>query len=255
MLLDLNHGSGFIYGRTAALSAGTQINAAIDAALVKERNADRPRDYLGASRIGEECARRLLYEFTHTPPDEGRDLDGHALRIFEAGHVFEDLSIRWLRRADFDLRTRRKDGSPFGFSAAGGKFRGHIDGVIVGGPDVGVTWPALWEHKALNAKAWSELVKRGLRESKPLYYAQVQIYLAYMELAVAFFTALNKDTEELFHEIVAFDAAEAQRLSDRAVAVIRAAEAGELLPRIAAAPDFYLCRMCPYQRRCWEESI
>lgn len=62
----------------------------------------------------------------------------------------------WLRAAGFDLRTERRDGGQFGFSAAGGRLRGHFDGVIVGGgPDVGIAWPALWEHKALNARARS----------------------------------------------------------------------------------------------------
>jgi len=95
-------------------------------------------------------------------------------------------------------------------------------------------------------------VKRGLRTSKPIYYAQVQLYMAYLDLAVALFTAMNKDNQALYHEVVPFDAAEAQALSDKAVQVIRAAEAGELPPRIASAPDFYLCRLCEYARRCWE---
>ena len=51
--------------------------------------------------------------------------------------------------------------------------RGHIDGVITAGPDVGIAWPALWEHKALNARSWTDTVKRGLRASKPVYYGQV----------------------------------------------------------------------------------
>ena len=76
--------------------------------------------------------------------------------------------------------------------------------------------------------------------------------MAYMELEVALFTAMNKDTQELYHEVVPFDPAEAQKLSDKAVDILRAVEAEELPPRIAAAPDFYLCRMCPYARRCWE---
>ena len=75
--------------------------------------------------------------------------------------------------------------------------------------------------------------------------------MAYMELEVALFTALNKDSQALHHEVVPFDPAEAQALSDKAVDVIRAAEAGELPPRIASAPDFYLCRLCDYARRCW----
>lgn len=254
MLIDLNHRSGFIYGGTAVQPAAARINQLIDAALTAERRNALPRDYLGASRIGEPCSRRLVYEYTGTPPDEGKDFDGHALRIFAAGHVFETLAIRWLRDAGFDLRTVRRDGGQFGFSAAGGKIRGHIDGVIVGGPDIGTGWPALWESKALNAKSWNDLVKRGLALSKPVYYGQAQIYMAYMELHTCLFTAVNKDTQELYHEAVPFDAQHAQAMSDKAVMILQAADAHELPPRIASAPDFYLCRFCPFSNRCWDSN-
>lgn len=253
MGIDLNHGSGFVYGRSGhAISVSDRVNTLIDAALVARNRRQTPRDYLGGSRIGEPCARKLVYEVTHTPKDEGRDFDGAILRIFDAGHQFETLSIRWLRGAGFDLRTERADGGQFGFEAAGGKLRGHIDGVIVAGPDVGLRWPVLWEHKALNAKSWNDLVKRGLRASKPVYFAQVQLYMGYLELETALVTTLNKDTEALHHEAVGFDPPCAQALSDKAVDILRAAEAGELPPRIAAAQDFYLCRMCAYAERCWE---
>jgi CRISPR/Cas system-associated exonuclease Cas4 (RecB family) len=89
----------------------------------------------------------------------------------------------------------------------------------------------------------------------PIYYAQVQIYLAYMELSAALFTAINKDTQALHHELVAFNAAEAQALSDKAVDIIRAAESGELPPRIATSPEFYLCRWCAYAKCCWEDGV
>lgn len=255
MQLDLNHGSGHVYGALLCDSGGdvtARVNALVDAALVERNRRQQPRDYLGGSRIGEPCARRLVYEITHVPPDEGREFDGTILRIFEAGHQFEALSTKWLRAAGFDLRTERRDGRQYGFSVAGGRIRGHIDGVIVAGPEVGIPWPALWEHKALHAKSWTDLVKRGLKVSKPVYFAQVQLYMAYMELGQGLFTAINKDTQALYHEAVAFDPAEAQALSDKAVEIIRAAEAGELPPRIASAPDFHLCRLCPYQQRCWE---
>ena len=252
VLVDLNHKSGFTYGGTSVSQAALHVNTLIDAAITAERQRTPPRDYLGASRIGEPCSRRLVYEFTGTPPDEGKDFDGRVLRIFGAGHVFEVLSIRWLRAAGFDLRTERSDGGQFGFSVAGGKFRGHIDGVIIDGPDIGISWPVLWEHKALNAKSWNDLMKRGLKDSKPLYYAQVQIYMAYLEVPVTLFTALNKDSQELFHEIVPFDAAHAQALSDKAVAILCAAESHQLPPRIASSADFYLCQFCPFSKRCWE---
>jgi hypothetical protein len=253
MLIDLNSGSGVVYGGVSAVSSlGVRINALIDAALEAEHRSKPPRTYLGGSRIGEPCARRLAYEVMLTPVDVGKGFDGRLLRIFDAGHQFEDLTIRWLQAAGFDLRARGRDGRQYGFSIAGGRVRGHIDGVFVGGPDVGVAWPALFEHKALNQTSWTDLVKRGLRQSKPIYFAQCQLYMAYMELEVALLTAMNKNTQELYHEVVPFEPAEAQKLSDKAVDILRAIEADELPPRSAAAPDFYLCRMCPYARRCWE---
>jgi hypothetical protein len=255
-MLDLNHQSGFVYGRlpTNTEPLGARINSCIDTVLVAERAHQRPRDYLGASRIGEPCARRLVYEFTRTPVDPGKDFEGRSLRIFEAGHVFEDLAIRWLRKAGFDLRTQTRNGGQFGFETAGGRIRGHVDGIIVGGPDLDIPWPMLWEHKALKASSWTDTVKRGVRVSKPVYFGQLQIYMAYMALDAALFTALNKDTCELYHEHVTFDAGAAQALSDKAVQVLRAAEAGDLLPRVAAHADFYLCRFCPYSARCWSEG-
>lgn len=252
-LVDLNSSSAFVYGGAGAVGeAGLRINALIDGALETANRAQPPRSYLGGSRVGEPCARRLAYEVTHTPVDDGQGFSGRLLRIFEVGHQFEDLTIRWLQAAGFDLRTRERDGRQFGFSIAGGRIRGHIDGVIVASPEVGLPLPALFEHKTLNQKSWTDLVKRGAQSSKPIYYAQCQLYMAYMELGAALLTAMNKNTQELCHEIIPFEPAEAQRLSDKAALILRAVVAAELPPRIARAPDFYLCRMCPYARRCWE---
>jgi hypothetical protein len=254
-VIDLNHGSCFVYGRLGVVfETGTEVNSVIDAALVATNGEQTPRDYLGGSRVGEPCSRKLVYEYAHVPKDAGKEFDGRILRIFSAGHAFEALTVDWLRMAGFDIRIQRRDGEQFGFSVADGRLRGHIDGVILGGPVAGVRWPALWEHKALNAKSWSDLVKRGLQSSKPVYWGQVQLYMAYMELAQALFTAMNKDTQELYHEVVSFNPAEAQALSDKAVGIIRAAEAGDLPPRISPDREFYLCRFCEYAHRCWETA-
>ncbi|MGE0108172.1 MAG: hypothetical protein AB7S81_00170 [Bdellovibrionales bacterium] len=254
-MLDLNHGSKCAYFPTnpAALFSES-INDHVNAALLLEHLSKPKRQYLGASRIGEPCLRRLTYEATHTPEDPDKEITGKTLRIFEAGHVFEDLSIRWMRAAGFDLRTHKRSGEQYGFETAQGRVRGHIDGVIVEGPNIGLSWPALWEHKALGNKGWTDLVKKGLQVSKPIYWAQVHLYMAYMELNQCLFTALNKDTEELWHEAVVFDPAEAQRQSDKAVDVLRSIDADELPPRFAVHADFYLCRFCPYHDRCWRDA-
>jgi hypothetical protein len=45
----------------------------------------------------------------------------------------------------------------------------------------------------------------------------------------------------------------AQRMSDRAVRILRASDAGELLPRFATTSDHFECRFCPWAKRCWEQ--
>ena len=252
-MLDFNHKQ----------KPGERITALIDAAIEAGHAATESRDYLGGSRLGHACERALQFEFTATPKDEGAGFSGQALRIFAIGHVLEDLAIQWLRAAGFDLYTRkgnRPDGGQFGFSAAGGRIRGHVDGIIAAGPEgFGLAVPALWECKTMNAKNWRACVKDGVTKSKPVYAAQIALYQAYMEgtvpgisAAPALFTAINKDTAELHHELVPFDADLAQRMSDRGVRILQATDAGELLPRIAANRDFFECRFCPWASRCWE---
>ena len=110
----------------------------------------------------------------------------------------------------------------------------------------------------MNAKNWRDTMKNGVAKSKPVYAAQIALYQAYMDASVpglasnpALFTAINKDTAELYHELVPFDAELAQRMSDRAVRILRSTDAGELLPRIARDRDFFECCMCSWADRCW----
>ena len=261
-MLDLNHGSGFQYQQPDRDPGITMaVNAAIDAALVVRNRAQIPRQYVSTSGIGRDCLRQIQYDFLALPKEEGRDFEPATLRIFEAGHRGEDVVAAWLRLAGFDLRTERRDGRQFGFSALGGRFKGHIDGCLVAGP-VAMDYPALWENKALGAASWKEVVKKGVVLTKPVYAAQVALYQAYMDLpAPALFTAMNRDTWEIHCELVPLDAALAQTMSDRAVQVVQASDARELLPHAAAERSSVICRggktaggwhsPCAWQDRCW----
>lgn len=233
-------------------SLSGQLAALIGKGLQDARAKQEVRTYLGASRLGVACERALQYEYVQTPVDEGRETDGRILRIFERGHVMEDCMADWLRQAGFDVRTHDREGNQFGFSVANGRLQGHIDGVIVGGSE-GFAFPCLWEMKCLGAKPWRDLEKNKLAVSKPVYAAQVAVYQAYLELHEhpALFTALNADTMEIYAEFVPFDAALAQRMSDRAARVITCSDAGEQLPRGFAESTHFECRMCAWQDRCW----
>lgn len=251
-MIDLNHQPKF----------HEKVTARVDAALQAENAAREKRRYLGASRLGIACERALQFEYADAPVDAGAEFPGRTLRIFEVGHVLEDLAIRWLRLAGFDLYTRRKEGGQFGFSVAGGRIRGHVDGIFSDGPaDLGLSFPMLFECKTMNDRNWKACVKSGVAVSKPVYAAQMAIYQAYLEPSIpgiadhpALFTAINKDTQELWCELVAFDGGLAQRMSDRAVRVIQATEAGELLPRIATDSSYYECKYCSWATRCWRPT-
>jgi hypothetical protein len=251
-MIDLNHQPKF----------HERVTALVDAALQAERGQQEKRCYLGASRLGVSCERALQYEYADTPADDGADFSGRTLRIFEVGHVMEDLAIRWLRLAGFDLYTRKHDGGQFGFSVADGRIQGHVDGIVAGAPvELDLAFPMLWECKTMNDKNWRDTAKKGVAVTKPVYAAQMAVYQAYLETSIpgiaahpALFTAINKDTQELWLELVPFDAALAQRMSDRAVKIIQATEAGELLPRISTCASYYECKYCTWAVRCWQTN-
>lgn len=212
----------------------------------------KPRDYLGASRLGEECVRALQYEFEGVPR---RPLNARTHVIFQIGHAGEEMVAQLLRAAGFDLRTHRDDGRQFGFQTANGRIRGHIDGVLCGGPDECGPYPYLWENKWVGAKYWQAIIKNGVAQERSVYAGQIATYQAYMQLTEqpALFSFGNRDTGEIAFERVPFSARRAQECTDRGVQVIKASEAGERLPRPYADRDFFKCKMCEFREGCWNE--
>lgn len=236
--------------------------AIIDAAMEAENAKREPRTYLGASRVGDDCLRKLAYEYFHAPKDEGRDFKGKTLRIFDMGHDGEERMAAYLRLAGFRLVTEKADGGQLGFATAWDeerqchRFAGHLDGVVTEAPyAAGLAVPALWENKALGKKSWDDVAKKGLRASKPVYFAQMQLYMSYLDLAdnPSLFTAINRDNGKIYAERVAFDRAAAQSASDKGVRVVTAIDPEEL-PRVAQSKTDYRCKLCDYPERCWKEK-
>jgi hypothetical protein len=116
-----------------------------------------------------------------------------------------------------------------------------------------VVTPAIWEHKAVNAKGWRALGRDGLEKTYPQYHAQVLLYQTYLNVTdPAIFTAINADTCERLHLLVPFHAQRAQAWSDRAVTIIEATRAGELLPRFTDDSSDWRRKMCSHRERCWQ---
>jgi hypothetical protein len=210
-----------------------------------EPPSENYRQYLGASAIGSECLRKVQFDWMCDPVFPARIKD-----IFERGHFFEGVTRQHLVAAGFKFAPRER----LAFKAADGLFRGHADGILVAGPQLpALRYPCLWEHKCIKDKGWKAIERDGLVGLYAPYAAQIAIYQAYLDVTdhPAVFSAVNADTVERLHFLVPFDAQLAQATSDRAVAVIEATRAGELLPRVTEDPNDWRCRMCSHRERCW----
>jgi len=170
--------------------------------------------------------------------------------IFARGHFFEELTRQHLIAAGFKFAPPERRQR---FETASGLFRGHADGIITHGPQLpALRYPCLWEHKCLKAKGWKAIEHDSLVGLYAPYAGQLAVYQAYLDVTnPALFSVTNADTCERLHFLVPFDAQLAQAMSDRAVAVIEATKAGELLPRISQDPNDWRCRMCGHHERCW----
>ena len=232
-----------------------KLKKVIDECIVGENKKKPRRTYLGGSSLGEECARRIQYRFMGTESDHDKEFSARTLRIFEFGHIIEEQMALWLRQSGFDLRTENKEGKQFGFSIADDQIKGHIDGVICSGPEAaGLQYPMLWECKSANDRKFKEFVRDGMARTNPVYAAQVALYQAYMDLTEhpALFTVINKNTSDIYYELVEFDKSLAQKISDRAVDIIKAVESSTMMPRIAHNNDYFTCKMCEFHMTCWQ---
>ena len=226
----------------------------VDAGICEQNDSKPRRTYLGGSSLGSACMRQIQYRYMQTEPDEDKHFPARTLRIFDMGHFIEDLMAKYLREAGFDLKTHDSRGEQFGFSVADDQIKGHIDGVICGGK-VPLSYPMLWECKSANSKKFNEFVRKGVANANPVYAAQIALYQAYMDLNEnpALFTVLNKDTSEIYYELVPFDRDLAQRTSDNGVNILKATRAQEMLPRVAANSDYFTCRFCEFHKTCWDK--
>lgn len=230
------------------------LNALIEAGLQRRRDRQPPRNYVGMSELGDNCLRRVYYNAVKAPRKE---FSARQLRAFEVGHLYEALTAEWLREAGFTLLSQDGHGAQFRVYQADGRLSGGIDGVLTAGPEAFnrlITYPALWENKALAAKWWKEIVRHGLQDAEPKYFGQVNVYMGYFQLQQCLFTAENKDTGEIYCEILPYSLQAAQAASDRGVEVIQAIESGTEPRRLCPTKAYFEVNMCSFADHCFREG-
>lgn len=246
-MIDLNH------TRTLRSAFSEAYAAKIDAAL--EQRGERQGRRIGASAVGDECARRVqlgVWASHHpdAPPIKAAPWSGKLQRTFERGHDAELRAAQWMREAGVQLSTLTEDGDQHGWEACDNQICGYVDGIIAA-DDVSGAPAHLWECKAVNSKTWRSISRDGILRAAPKYDAQAQINMAYMQMPTTLFTVVNADTCELYFEYLTFDSARAQAASDRAVKILQATKNGELLPRAASTAEAFPCSFCRFREECW----
>lgn len=202
------------------------------------------RSHMGASGIGNECARAIWYGFRWStlPRPEGR-----MLRLWNRGHLEEGRFIALLLSIGCTVLQQDEYGRQFRISDHGGHYGGSGDGMFDGCPDLPPGTRALCEFKTHNDKSFKKLKEDGVRVSKFTHYVQMQQYMRKMGLAVAVYFAVNKNDDEIYAEIIYLDTEIADRYLHRA---------GQIIPlhvppkRISESPSWFQCKFCDHKAVC-----
>lgn len=221
--------------------------------LVYEGRKDTERSYLGASTFGTECDRAFWYGFRHAYEPE--KLDGRKRRLFQTGHREEARIIEDLRAAGVEIEEQDPaTGRQWEIVSLGGHLRGHLDGIARNVPEAPKAEHVL-EIKTHNEKSFKALVKDKVEKSKPGHYAQMMLYMHHTGIQRALYVAVNKNTDELYSERVAYDAAAALRLMARAERTIHAHSAPSKLHDDPTAKAAFACGWCPALAICHERKF
>lgn len=220
---------------------------------VLEDNQDASRrNYLGASEIGDPCARKIWYNYNNYPR---KRIESPGLMAIEDGHRTEDLTAARLRMVGgIHLVTHNSDGSQMGFSDFGGKFKGHLDGLIVGLLQAPKKWH-VWENKSCGHKKFQEFKnaknkygeKDALENWNFIYYIQHQIYMHYYECNRGYLTVAYSGGRDYESCRTEYKRDVALQYIDRAKSIIEATQPPK---KISEQSDYYMCRFCPFADIC-----
>lgn len=228
------------------------------------RGDDFPfRSHLGASLIGEDCARKLWYDFHWTTKPKHSD---RLLRLFNRGHLEEPRFVAMLEAAGIKVYQYESPGKQFKIALFGEHFGGSLDGVAESIPDV--IGPVLCEFKThsydsfvkLAGKNWNDYVRdpdanpwqgEGVRSAHFKHYVQMQEYMAAYQLQYGLYLAVCKDDDSLYGEIVPADAAISGAFANRAREIIFATEPPA---RIKNDPTWWQCKFCDKAPVCYGKT-
>ncbi len=195
------------------------------------------RPYLGMSGLGHSCSRYLWYTFRwcYTTTHNAR-----IVRLFGRGDREEPAIIKVLESVGVHVYGDQTE-----MSIIHGHCRGHVDGIAIGVIEAPKT-EHIAEFKTMADKYFKELKKSKLKLSKPVYYAQLQMYMKHLKKKRGLFVSVNKNDDDMYIERVYPDPDKVDQLERIAEDVILS----EAPPTKQFKPTWYECKWCDAKEIC-----
>jgi len=211
-----------------------------------EDRAERPRPHFGAAMAGKKCDRELWLSFRWAVKPE---FPGRILRMFRRGHNEENWVVADLKAAGIRITHTGKMQKRVTF---GCHISGSLDGIITDGVPEAPTKPHVAEFKTHNLKSFTDMQKNGVEKSKPVHYAQLQLYMHGTKIDRALYVAVCKDDDNLYIERVRYDKKFAKELLERSKRIVLS----ERMPDgISADPSWFECKFCDSYSFCHETKL
>lgn len=228
---------------------------------------DEPRTYMGASVIGDDCRAKIWGDFRWLSIEK---FTGQKLRLFNRGHLEEPRFIKLLRGMGFEVKEHDENGEQFGMVGCSGHFGGHLDGLCKAPARYNLETDLiiLDEFKSHNEKSYAKLAGKkdqdnqynlqmrqggeGVKFSKPQHFDQMCCYGKTYNCKWGLYVAVNKETDEIFFEIVELDWNRADDLFRKADMLIKSQRMPQ---KIAETETFWKCKGCSQLPICHRKEL
>lgn len=200
------------------------------------------RPHLGASIIGDECARKIFYTFRWAIKPK---LTGKQYRIFETGTDLEKRILEDLKRdqTKYTLYTKAQNGKQFSVVDCYGHFGGSLDSVLTDNKNI----IYVVECKTAKEVYYNQVKKHGVQKTYWTYYVQMCCYGFLLGIKYFFFIILNKNISDYHIEIGKIDHKIGKRYIKRAHEIIFT---NELPLKISLTATHFKCQLCAYRDLC-----
>lgn len=209
--------------------------------LQEFRLGEKPRKYLGASSLGNPCDRAIWYGYTGAPSE----IESKILMTFEIGKQLEKMLMEMIDAFPANVVAYRPNAVNNYLKVTHPEvpeLQGHLDALI---NIDGVKY--VLEIKTANSASFAKVRQVGVRQWRPQYYEQIQLYLGMCSINSAIMLVINKDSSELYEEVIEFNEAHYRLLVEKAKMILYHQEPPA---KINKSPSFYVCKMCSYRKHC-----